>query len=86
MTAQASFDLAKLPEALREPQEIIDTAEPCPALAEANNFEEGQISGPFGPKFVGFGPMEKVQASLAVTFGMAGLIAAVSGIVIALRG
>lgn len=85
MTAQASgFDPGKLPAALRPASE---TSEPSPhAFAEAAQFEEGQLSGPFGPKFVGFAPMEKVQASLAVTFGMAGAVAAVAGVIIALRG
>lgn len=86
MTARAGFDLAKLPPALRQGQEVIDTAEPCPALMDANRFEEGQITGPFGPQFVGFGPMENVQASLTVVFGVAGLISAIAGLIIAVRG
>lgn len=83
----ASFDLSKLPKALQPGGQMIDTAKPCKALAEAGRFEGGQMSGPFGPKFVGFGPMPKL--TLRERFGgtvvIALAIAALSALLMAVR-
>lgn len=86
MTARASnLDLTKLPKALQpqgRPKPI--SAATREMLAETNRFEEGQISGPFGPKFAGFGEMPKpslkqvagevIRYGLILSAGSLGLI------------
>lgn len=63
MTATAlPFDPAKLPAALRQGQPLVDdlrnvSRQTREMLAEADGFDEGQIAGPYGPQFVGFGEM-----------------------------
>lgn len=59
--AQATgFDPAKLPAGLLS-QEIVKTRTFAPEeVTRAWSFEEGQISGPFGPRFVGYGERPQV--------------------------
>lgn len=48
------FTIGARAEALFEEREQIE-ARPCEDLAAMARFEEGQLCGPGGPKFVGFG-------------------------------
>lgn len=60
MAEASGFDLSKLPPALRS-VEIVETKTYIPdEIARAYSFEPGQASGPFGPKFVGYGEPRKV--------------------------
>jgi hypothetical protein len=77
--SEARFDPSLLA-ALRPSEAIVDAAK-SPASAEAARFEEGQISGPFGPKFVGYG--EEPSPGHASFLVNAVAIAVLAGIIIA---
>jgi hypothetical protein len=59
VASASGFDPARLPAALRAP-EIVEGCTFAPEeVARAHSFGEGQISGPFGPRFVGYGKAPK---------------------------
>lgn len=86
MTGQAScapLDLTKLPTGLRPAPVVVDglNVPRCAALADADRFEEGQLSGPYGPQFAGWGPMPRptLREQVRAVVEWAAVIAALSG-------
>lgn len=75
---------AALPVKFKVTEKIIDdcrnvSPETMKQIAASGHFESGQISGPYGPQFVGYGPTPK--PSLRSAFVMAAAIAGLSGAV-----
>lgn len=82
MIQAAPVDLAALPPSLRAKAElIVDGMSAIKNDHSATDFGEGQISGPFGPRFVGFGPRPTLAERWGATVALAAAIALTSALV-----
>lgn len=87
MSGVEAANMAVLPPSLRAKAElIVDGMSAVNSDNSATDFGEGQISGPYGPRFVGFGPVPRMTLTerWGATAALAAAIATASALLMLL--